>query len=65
MKHRFCRPIFVMAISVHSVAGMALAQAPAELVPDEKGWLKWAIAAGILAVVCLPAFINFKRSHLS
>ncbi len=65
MKHRFCRAMFLMAISIHAVAEVARAQTPIEMLPAEKTWLKWVISAGLVVVVCLPTFINAKRSHLS
>lgn len=34
-------------------------------IPDEdKGYVQWGIAIGAVALICLPAFINPKRSHL-
>lgn len=65
MKHRFCRAILLMAISIHVVAEMAWAQAPAAMPTEENTWLKWAISAGLVVAVCLPAFFNAKRSHMS
>jgi len=42
------------------------AQQPVFQMPNEdSGFLQWGAAVGITAVVCLAAFINSKRSHLS
>lgn len=44
----------------------AYAQRPSLLAREETGgFLPWIIAVGIGVVVCLPAFLNPKRSHLT
>ncbi|MCO6438849.1 MAG: hypothetical protein J5J06_17275 [Phycisphaerae bacterium] len=60
------RVLTMVAIPVlHLSAAAAMAQTPARL-PDEEGVVvTWAIAAGIVVIVCLASFLNPKRSHLS
>ena len=45
-------------------ASTALAQRPARLPDEDGGLIQWAIAAGIIILICIPAFLNPKRSHL-
>jgi len=32
---------------------------------EDKGYMQWAVALVAVALICLPAFINPKRSHLT
>ncbi|MGB2988066.1 MAG: hypothetical protein WBE26_19530 [Phycisphaerae bacterium] len=50
---------------VHFAAATAWAQQEASAPEEEGGLLKWGIAAGLAVVVCISAFLNPKRSHLS
>jgi hypothetical protein len=50
---------------VHVAAASALAQQPARLPEGGSGVLQWVIAAGIGVIVCITAFLNPKRSHLT
>lgn len=50
---------------LHAAAGSAFAQNTPPLPPEEGGWIKWAVAGGVLAVVCGVGFLNAKRSHLA
>lgn len=43
----------------------ALAQSPARLPGEDKGWVQWLIALGILVLISASAFLNPKRSHLT
>ena len=52
-------------VALHATAGSVFAQTTPTLPPEEGGWIKWAIAGGVLAVVCLVGFLNAKRSHLA
>ena len=53
------------AVVVHGTALSASAQKPARLVEDDSGVLQWVIAAGIIVVISVTAFLNPKRSHLN
>ena len=46
-------------------AATARAQAPATLPGEDGGLLQWVVAIGIALVVCLAAFLNAKRSHMT
>ena len=62
---RYRRPVVVAMLAVHMLAVSAQAQRTGK-VPDEDGGLvQWCIAAGIVFVVCVTAFMNPKRSHLN
>ncbi len=50
---------------MHLTAATAWAQKPGVIPDDDAGWLQWGIAAGLTVVICLPAFLNPKRSHLT
>jgi hypothetical protein len=42
------------------------AQTLQESLPEDKDALiRWGIAAGIVIIIALPAFLNPKRSHLT
>lgn len=43
----------------------AVAQKPARLPDEGGGALPWLVAGGIVVIICLSAFLNPKRSHLS
>ena len=54
------------AFAVQAVfAAAARAQAPATLPGEDGGLLQWVVAIGIALVVCLAAFLNAKRSHMT
>ncbi len=54
------------AFAVQAVfAATARAQAPATLPGEDGGMLQWVVAGGIAVVVCLTAFLNPKRSHMT
>ncbi len=42
----------------------AFAQKPGRVPNEDAGMLPWVVAIGLLIVVCAPAAINAKRSHL-
>ena len=42
----------------------ALAQRSARLPEEDNGLIQWAIGAGIVILIGIPAFLNPKRSHL-
>ena len=51
---------------VHGTAASAYAQRLQEALPDDKDkWIRWGIAAGVIVIIALPAFLNPKRSHLT
>ena len=58
------RTWWMAAPTVMMLAPSALAQRTAQLPPPEGTLLTWGVAAGLLVVVCLTAFLNPKRSHL-
>jgi hypothetical protein len=74
---RFCRLINVgrpgwasvaamCLMFVHAMGGPAFAQRPVTQMPNEdSAYIAWGVALGIALLVCLPAFLNSKRSHLS
>lgn len=53
------------AFIVHWGAASAWAQKPGRAVEDEEALLRWGIAAGVIVVIGLSAFLNSKRSHLA
>ncbi len=53
------------AVAVHLMAATAWAQRHARVPKDESGMLPWGIAAGLAVVICVSAFLNPKRSHLT
>jgi hypothetical protein len=55
----------VVALGVHLTAATAWAQRPASVPAEGGGYLPWLIAAGIAVLVCVCAFLNPKRSHLT
>lgn len=59
------RPAVVAMLTVHMLAVSAQAQPTGRLPEEEGGLLQWCIAAGIVLVVCITAFLNPKRSHLN
>ena len=70
LKGRTLRPRFSgvlgMAAALHAtLAATARAQTPATLPGDGGGILPWAVAGVIAVVVCLTAFLNAKRSHMT
>jgi len=54
------------ALGVFFVTGnVAFAQRAATLPKEDGGVLQWVVAAGIVFVICVTAFLNPKRSHLN
>lgn len=62
---RFLKSAVPMLLGVVGFTNIAWAQTPARLTNEEQGVLVWVIAAGLIIVVGLPAFIKPKRSHLN
>ena len=62
---RYRRPAVVAMLTVHMLAVSAQAQRTGKVPDEEGGLLQWCIAAGIVLVVCITAFLNPKRSHLN
>ena len=60
---RYQRRAVVAMLAVHMFAVSARAQQTGRLPEEEGGLLQWCIAAGIVLVVCITAFMNPKRSH--
>lgn len=54
----------VTACLVLANASTALAQKSARLPEEDGGLIQWAIAAGIVILISIPAFLNPKRSHM-
>ncbi len=50
---------------IHASTTVALAQRPGRLPGEDGGWLQWVAAAVLALVICLAAFMNAKRSHLT
>ena len=62
-RHR--RPAVVAILAVHMHAVSVQAQQTGRLPNEEGSVLHWCIAAGIVFVICITAFMNPKRSHLN
>jgi hypothetical protein len=64
VRHVWLRTLVAAAV-VHASALSAWAQKPTKPPEDDSGVLQWVIAAGIVVVICVTAFLNPKRSHLN
>lgn len=53
------------ALAVQLLPAVAWAQKPGRLADDEESLLRYGIAAGVVVVMGITAFLNSKRSHLS
>ncbi|MBU0718708.1 MAG: hypothetical protein KJ749_10705 [Planctomycetes bacterium] len=53
------------ALAVQALPTVAWAQKPGRVVDDEESLLRYGIAAGVVVVMGITAFLNSKRSHLS
>ena len=63
-RHRTLGSAFVL--SLLAAPSVLLAQTPTKPPADqEAGWVEWAIATGLAVLICITAFINPKRSHLT
>ena len=65
---RFKRGVAAAAalLLVHGTAASAYAQRLQEALPDDDDkFIRWGIAAGVIVIIALPAFLNPKRSHLT
>lgn len=65
IQRRLAGGFLAAVVTVHAATSEALAQKVATPTDEDGGMLSWLIAAGIIVVVCLSAFINPKRSHLN
>ncbi|MHC4697802.1 MAG: hypothetical protein ACYTFA_13810 [Planctomycetota bacterium] len=61
---RNCCAVVVGAVATHLASSPAWAQKPGRVPGDGAGFYPWAIAAGIIVVICVAGFLNPKRSHL-
>lgn len=52
-------------LAVDLTAATAWAQSQGRVPDDDAGVLHWGIAVGLAVVICAPAFLNPKRSHLT
>ena len=50
-------------LAMHVTAGSAWAQTAVRLPEEDKGLVQWAVALGIIILICIPAFMNPKRTH--
>lgn len=57
--------LIAAGLAVHLAAGTAWAQRASRVVDDDSGLLQWGITVGLAVVICITAFINPKRSHLT
>ena len=57
--------LVVAALAIHLTAGAAFAQSQGRVPGEDGGMIQWAMAAGLALVICGPAFLNSKRSHLT
>lgn len=46
------------------LASSALGQEPGRLANTDKGIVQWAVAIGLMILICAAAFMNPKRTHL-
>ena len=63
--HRGAIFLLAGATAFHESATLVVAQTPASLRENKESWLPWVIAAALAVLVCVTAFINPKRSHLT
>ena len=59
------RTIGCSLLAVHLISNSAWAQRPGRLPNEDAGWLQWLIAVALTVVICAPALLNPKRSHLT
>lgn len=57
--------IAVGLLAMDLMATTAWAQKQGRVPGEDAGWLQWGIALGLVVVVCVSAFLNPKRSHLT
>ena len=57
--------IAVGGLLMHLAAASVWAQKPGRIADEDGGILQWVIAGVLALLVCIPAFINPKRSHLT
>ena len=50
-------------LAMHATAGSAWAQNAVRLPEEDKGLVQWAVALGIIILICISAFMNPKRTH--
>ncbi len=55
--------LFAAALATHLTTASAWAQKPASLPGEDNGMIQAGVALGIAVLVCIPAFVNPKRSH--
>lgn len=60
---RFVNRCLVAGASLGVIANQAFAQKEGRVPGEEKGVLQWAIAIGLVALICFVSFVNSKRSH--
>lgn len=59
------RTIGCSLLVVHLLSTTAWAQRPGRLPNEDGGLLQWVIAVALSVVICAPALLNPKRSHLT
>ncbi len=52
-------------LAMHLTAATVWAQKRGRVPDEDSGWLQWGIAVGLAVVICVSAFLNPKRSHLT
>jgi glycosyltransferase involved in cell wall biosynthesis len=58
--------VLLVGLAVQFAGASAWAQRPVHQMPEEESsLLPWGIALGLAAIICLSAFLNPKRSHLT
>ena len=58
--------VLLVGLAVQFASTPAWAQMPVHQMPEEEsGMLPWGIAVGLAAIICVSAFLNPKRSHLT
>ena len=60
------RVALLVGLAVQLAGAPAWAQRPVQQMPEEESsMLPWGIGLGLAAIVCVTAFLNSKRSHLT
>ena len=55
--------VCALAVGVLCLTGTVVAQTPARLPPEDKGFLQWLVGLGVVLLIAAAAFLNPKRTH--
>ncbi len=59
------RVLAVGVVFLHVLSVNASAQVESNVVKPESNWMTVGIGLGVVLLVCAPAFLNAKRSHMT